>query len=100
MKMVMSPKVRAKLANKSPPVSRVEVEQCFASRDRGFLEDDREQNRTVPPTWWFISDTFMGRLLKVVFILLEDGTIVIKSAYEPNEEEIRIYYKFSEELKP
>lgn len=95
MKMVIYPAILAKLANKVPPVNREEIEQCFATRDQGVLEDTREQNKTIPPTWWFISDTFMGRSLKVVYILKEDGEVVIKTAYEPNREEIRIYQKFA-----
>lgn len=95
MEMLITPKIRAKLANKIPPVSREEIEQCFATRESSFLEDSREQNRTTPPTWWFISDTFMGRLLKIAFIQDKDGTIIIKTAYEPNKEELRIYRKFA-----
>ena len=95
MKMYIAPTIRAKLANKVPPVSREEIEQCFATRTNSFLEDVREGNKTTPPTLWFISDTFMGRLLKIAFIRYEDGKIVIKTAYEPDKEELRIYKKFA-----
>lgn len=67
-----------------------EIYECFATRDRKFLIDDREKNRTDPPTMWFISDTFMGRFLKVVFIRTTDK-VVIKTAYDPNQTEIGIY---------
>lgn len=92
MQLLISTKVREKLANKSPPVSRQEIYECFATRKGLLLTDDREKNRTVPPTRWFISDTYAGRLLKVVFVILETQEIAIKTAYEPNTEEMRIYY--------
>jgi uncharacterized DUF497 family protein len=71
-------------------VSLHEVRQCFINRDGGFLEDNREEHKTNPPTEWFIAETNQGRLLKVCFVQI--GTeIDIKTAYEPNEDEIRIY---------
>ena len=94
MKIIISPNIRSKLAKKEPPVSLEEIEQCFVERDRSFLEDTREEHRTLPPTLWFISNTYMGRLLKVVFIELENG-MVIKTAYDPNHDERHIYQKFS-----
>jgi len=93
--LIISQKIRIKLANKVPAVSQTEIEQCFATRDRSFLEDTGEKNRTLPPTQWFISDTFMGRLLKIVFIECPDGIVVIKTAYDPDENEKRVYQKYS-----
>jgi hypothetical protein len=93
--LIISQKIRIKLANKVPAVSQTEIEQCFATRDRSFLEDTRENNRTLPPTQWFISDTFMGRLLKIVFIQYSDNSIIIKTAYDPDENEKRVYQKYS-----
>lgn len=96
MSIIISPKVRNKLAmEKKPPVSVEEIEQCFADRDRSLLYDTREKNHSIPPTQWFISSTDMGRLLKVVFIDLGNGNIVIRTAYEPKDEEKYIYRKFS-----
>lgn len=92
--MKASDAVRDKLLQKHN-VTLDEVEQCFANRDRGSLEDTRVNRQTSPPTMWFISDTFWGRRLKIVFMLHSDGDIEIKTAYEPNAEEIRIYNKFS-----
>jgi len=52
----------------------------------------REEHRTNPPTHWFLAETCYGRLLKVVFVPDTNGKdIYIKTAYEPNETEIRIY---------
>ena len=95
MSIIISPAIRSKLARKNPPVSQEEIEQCFTSRDRSFLEDTRDDHRTTPPSLWFISDTDMGRLLKVVFIKRQDGNIAIKTAYDPNEDETKIYRKHS-----
>jgi hypothetical protein len=91
MKLVVSPKIQTKLANKKPPVTVGEILECFATRERSFLTDTRENNQTMPPTLWFISDTFMGRWLKVVFIQAPDGAIIIKTAYDPNATERWLY---------
>lgn len=74
-------------------VDRREVEQCFENKVGQYLEDDREDHRTDPATLWFIAPTNTGRLLKVVFIFI-DGTIHLKSAFEPFESEIKIYEEF------
>jgi hypothetical protein len=50
----------------------------------------REEHVTDPPTRWFVAETDVGRLLKVMFMQTNEG-IVIKSAYEPSEAVIRIY---------
>jgi hypothetical protein len=100
MKFSISEKIITKLANKIPPVSQEEIEQCFATRDHVYLKDERENNRTIPPTLWFISDTFMGRKLKITFIQLENKDIVIKTAYEPNKDEVRVYRKYAAEVEP
>jgi len=86
--------VKKKLADKSPPVSIGEIRQCFLNRNDSFLEDTRTQNKTSPPTKWFISRTNKRRILKVVFIKVE-SQIIIKTAYDPNSEELRIYQKYA-----
>jgi hypothetical protein len=93
MPIVISTKVRAKLAAKQPPVTPEEIEQCFVTVEGIYLEDMREQHASDPPTMWFIAETYYGRKLKVVFILKGED-IVIRTAYPPNEEEIRIYSKY------
>lgn len=71
-------------------VSRTEVEQCFANRTGRLLIDGRALTKTNPPTLWFIASTNKGRSLKVVYI--QHGVeVTLKTAYEPNEEELRIY---------
>ena len=91
-KLILSQAVRAKLAAKEPPVSESEIEQCFANRAGKLLIDNRAENGTNPYTRWFIAETDFGRKLKICFIPL-DGGIVIKTAYDPNEQELRIYRK-------
>jgi hypothetical protein len=94
MNMKVSARVLEKLASKVPPVVLEEIEQCFANRTAPYLRDNREQHFTDPPTLWFISETDYGRKLKVAFIN-KQGSLEIKSAYDPNPEEIRIYSKYA-----
>jgi hypothetical protein len=95
MNLVISQKVREKLAGKTPPVSEGEIRECFGNVLGKYLKDVRENNRTDPPTLWFIAQTDVGRILKVAFILFtQDKQVVIKTAYEPNDEEKRIYKKY------
>jgi uncharacterized DUF497 family protein len=73
------------------------VEVRFENRDGGLLEDDREEHRTDPPTQWFIAETNQCRKLKVIFIQRQARGVVridVRSAYEPNAEELRIYEKY------
>jgi len=76
-------------------ISRDHVRECFENRSGKFLEDKRLKHKTQPPTYWFVSETNKGRPLKVCFMPFPDEN-KIKSAYEPNEEEIRIYRKYGE----
>lgn len=81
--------VAKKLADKHR-VDRKEVEQCFANRLGRLLEDKRARHKTHPPTLWFLSRTHQGRTLKIVCIQI-GATIELKSAFEPNAEELAIY---------
>lgn len=71
-----------------------EVFECFFNRGGEFLVDEREDHKTDPPTKWFISETDKGRSLKICFIEF-NGKIAIKTAYDANAQEIRIYNKFA-----
>jgi len=93
-KLKISAKVLRKLIEKHR-VSRNEVRECFYNRKRDFLEDTRSEHLTEPPTLWFIARANNGRLLKVVFIKHNDGTFEIKTAYEPNLNEVKIYEKYA-----
>lgn len=92
MALLISTTIQIKLANKTPPVTRDEIMQCFVNRSGKLLLDTRDHNLTEPKTRWFISETDHGRKLKIVYIP-KDGNIIIKTAYDPNQEELRIYAK-------
>lgn len=95
MGLVISDKIRQKLAQKHG-VNEEEIRQCFASREKGFLEDTREDHKTNPPSKWFVAQTDFGRVLKVVFMYFPDtGEVHVKTAYEANQKEIEIYEKFA-----
>lgn len=94
MKLVLSQKIRSKLAIKTPPVSEDEILQCFANRSGNFLIDTRANNLTNPQTRWFIAETDYGRTLKVCFVPMDTGEIHIKTAYDPNTTEVGIYIKY------
>lgn len=91
--LILSSKVQEKLASKEPPVTRGEIEECFANRTGVYLLDQREQHKSDLPTQWFIAETDYGRKLKICFLQYEDK-IVIRTAYDPNAEELRIYAKY------
>jgi uncharacterized DUF497 family protein len=86
---IVSAGVLEKLRDKHG-VSVREVEQCFENKCGMYLEDDREDNRTDPVTLAFIAPTNQGRLLKVAFIFL-DGNVHIKTAFEPDADDIAFY---------
>ncbi len=90
----ISPSVQAKLAGKTPPVKRDEILQCFANREGKFLLDTREDHQSDPPTRWFIAETNFGRKLKIAFIA-RGQVVTIRTAYDPNEDELRIYSKYA-----
>ena len=94
MAIIISNKIREKLKEKHS-VREEEVEECFANLVGDFLRDQREDHRSDPPTLWFIAETYMGRKLKVAFIPV-DGDFHVRTAYEPNDEEARIYRKYGE----
>lgn len=94
MPIVLSQQIRDKLSKKTPPVGERDILECFANRTGTFLTDTREKNATTPATRWFVSETNYGTVLKVCFIPMPNGDIVIKTAYVPNSEEVRIYNKF------
>ena len=70
-----------------------EVETCFQNRNGKLLFDTRTLTKTNPPTLWSIAKTNQNRLLKIVYI--QKGVkIILKTAYEPNDDELAIYAKF------
>lgn len=91
MALIIGPKVRDKLANKTPPVLGKEVYECFWNRIGKTIIDDRDEHRSIPPTRWFIAETATGRRLKIVFIRTLNGDHILKTAYDPDEAEELIY---------
>ena len=85
----ISPDIQRKLSFKHS-VTRLEVEQCFVNRSGRLLMDTREKHKTDPPTLWFLALTNQSRVLKIVYIQI-GSTIHLKSAFSPNETEIKIY---------
>jgi uncharacterized DUF497 family protein len=71
-------------------VDRREVEQCFENIDGPLLIDNRENHKSDPPTLWFISKTNKNRLLKIAYIQ-RGSEIHLRTCFEPNEDEIKIY---------
>ena len=97
MKLLISHKIRLKLATKIPPVTENEIVECFSNRDGNFLEDSREDHKSDPPTQWFIAETDYGKKLKIAFVYRENMGIAIRTAYVPNDDELRIYNKYGYE---
>lgn len=69
-----------------------EVEEAFFTSVPPYLLDRRPQHKTKPPTQYFIAETFDERLLKVCFTI-KDGTIWVKSAFDPEENDIIRFLK-------
>jgi len=93
MALLISAKITAKLTQRHN-VTREDIEQCFATRSKRYLRDIREEHRTNPPTLWFISETYNGRKLKVVFIQVEND-VAIKTAFEPSIEDTIVYERYA-----
>lgn len=89
MDLKISPRVLEKLRDKHD-VSSQDVAECFANRHGPFFTDSREDHRTDPPTYWFVSETDTGKILKVVFVRYE-GFFAIKSAFPPEDGSDALY---------
>lgn len=90
--LIVSPATLTKLKHKHY-VTLAEVRQCFLNRKGRLLTDNRALTKTNPPTLWFLADTNRNRCLKIVYIQ-KNMEIHLKSAFEPNKEEIAIYRQF------
>lgn len=95
MALIIPGPIKKKLAQKHGGVTRDEILECFQDRTMSCLIDTREDHATDPQTQWFIAQTFWGRKLKICFVETDED-IIIKTAYEPNDKEIRIYNKFAQ----
>jgi hypothetical protein len=90
VKIIIGKKITIKLKEKHQ-VNALEVIECFYNKTGRYLQDKREVHRTSPPTFWFISQTNLGRKLKVVFVRYSQEEYIIKTSYKPNAMEKRIY---------
>lgn len=91
MALIIPPSIKAKLDVKHK-VKPNEVVECFANFHGELMQDTRPGHETDPVTQWFIGETDYGRVLKVCFVL-EDGDVYLKTAYEPNSNEIDYFNK-------
>lgn len=98
MFLKISDKIRDKLTDKHG-VTEQEIIECFANRCRESLVDDREEHVTDPPTVWFVSETFYGRKLLILYIQRDECTF-IKSAFEPTAGREAFYLANSKLLYP
>lgn len=71
-------------------VTRREVEQCFENKCGLYLEDDREDHKSDPPTLWFVAPTSRGRLLKIIFVY-RDGHVHLRSAFDADQNVQELY---------
>lgn len=88
--------VVAKKLNEKHNVSEREVLQCFQNRHGKYAYDTRDSHQTNPPSLWFIAETDAGRRLKVAFMRYSKTDYVIKSGYEPNADEERLYQSYKD----
>jgi len=96
MALIISPGVRAKLADPSHNVTKEEILQCFANRSGKTCIDSRPHHKAEFPTLWFVAQTDYGRRLKIVYLHdLTNGNIEIKSAYAATDEVTRIFNKYA-----
>ncbi len=91
LKIVLSSRVREKLADKHGGVTVDEIRQCFANMEKDPMIDGRAENLTNPVTRWFIAETDRGRLLKICYMPYPNKEYFIKTAYEPNAVEVAIF---------
>ncbi len=84
-----------KKCNDRHQVSEAEIREALSRYNGIELEDTREWNKSTPGTKWFLGRTGNGRLLKLVYIPYEDdGVAILRTCYEPNPIEIRIFRNF------
>lgn len=80
---------------KKHSVALTEVSEAFLNRNGGYFEDQREDHKTNPVTEWFIARTNKNRLIKVCFIYEPDRGTTIKSAFDPDGNELALYMRLT-----
>lgn len=91
MKLVATDAVKEKIWTEHE-VYFQEAEEAFENSEGPWFEDDRAKNQTRPKTIWTLAFTDLGRLIKIVVIKRPtDAVAVLRTAYEPDEDEVKIY---------
>ena len=77
-----------------------EVEQVFLNRTGALAKEVRPRNQGENARFWFIAHTDRGRKLKVVFFVdVEEKAPVVITAYDPNDDEVKLYEKIKRQKK-
>ena len=88
--LYISDRIVEKIKNKHR-LDKDEVIQAWKKYDGITLADTRERYWTYPPTEWFLVRSDSGKLLKIIFMIDDDGTAYLKSAFEADKTEKRIF---------
>ncbi|AWB56085.1 ADP-ribosyl-(dinitrogen reductase) hydrolase [Pasteurella multocida] len=89
MKLIISDKIVDKLKKKHS-VSINEIYECISNIDGKLIEDTAEEHKTIPPSFWFISETNRGRKLKVVIVPV-GNILYLKTAFDAKSKHIQLY---------
>ena len=87
MRVIASDAVLAKLSVLD--ITIVDVEEALFILEELPIVDDRPQNRTRPPTVWFVSTTLDDRILFVAGIFdAEEDVFVIRTARDADDRDM------------
>ena len=80
LELVVSPWVEIKI-KEFHSVSVMEVEEALCTFTGKLHKETQAEHQTIPPTYWFISETMEGRELFIA-IKIEGNKAFLKTAYE------------------
>ena len=91
MLLIATEKIKSKIQAEHN-VSFLEAEEAFNNFAGYPLIDKRVRHKSKPVTVWCLSETYDGRLLKLVFIpFVERNIAVLRTAYEPDDFEVELW---------
>jgi hypothetical protein len=91
MLLIASDAVKEKILNEHG-VDFLEAEEAFNNFAGYPLFDTRVKHKTKPLTVWCLSETYDGRLLKIVYIEHTDKDLaILRTAYEPDDDEVDLW---------
>lgn len=91
MELIASKMVATKIFSEHG-VTLIEAEEAFNNFIGYPLVDNRTKNRTKPATVWCLSETYDGRVLKLVFIpYAQEKLAILRTAYEPDDVETALW---------